>query len=224
MKKIFVVLLSLLIVIFAVLPAGAVTTSYTAEDITFSLSDGYTVYTKEDLAPGSEVEGLLFFAVSGDGKHSIQARRTQTEFSKQIGTFSGLDSEMIKPIGEKIFAEGFETVQISSGVYLKSITAEGNGYTAVYVTARKGKLYTFTYFGSDPTKAGEFLSTVTLPKDKERSGMWVYTVIIISVFILFDVAFIVVLVLSFIRDYRRRKMERDRNIVSQYIKIKRRKY
>ena len=110
MKKVISLIISLLILIFAVLPTCAIGTKRTIEDITFYLDESYGLYTKKDLLPGSSVEGLIFFALSSDQKHRIQALSTVTNFSEQLGSFSGLDGELITPVGEQIFKDGSDTV------------------------------------------------------------------------------------------------------------------
>ena len=178
----------------------------------FYLDSDYKIYTADDLLPGSSVDGLLFFAISGDRDHQIQARRTKTEFSTQIGSFSGLDDATIKPAGDKLFPDGYTTVTVGKVTYLKT-TGDADG-----------ELYTFAYFGKDPSRIGEFLASISIPGTSSGSHLKVYMIVIFAVLIALDIAFIVFLVLSFVNDHKRRKMERDKNIVSQYIKIKRRKY
>lgn len=224
MRKIIALLFSLIIVVLAVLPVSAKQVEREIEGIKFTLDDDYKVNTKEDLLPSSSVEGLVFVAISSNSKHQLQARCTKTEFSSQLGTFDGLDEDSVAPAGEKLFPNGYETVTLGSTLYLKSAEVTEGGNSVVYVTVKGGKLYTFSYFGDDASKIGEFMASVTLPKEKAKSPVKVFVIIIIALFILLDLVFIIFLIMSFVKDYRRRKMDRDQNIVSQYIKIKRRRY
>ena len=224
MKKLIVCILSLILVLCAVLPVSAKQVQHEIDGIMFSIDDDYKVSTKEDLFPSSSVEGLVFVAISPDQKHQIQGRCTETEFSRQLETFAGQDEDSIAPAGEKLFKNGYETVVFGSTLYLKSTEITSDGNSVVYVTVTGGKLYTFSYFGSDSSKIGEFMTGVGLPQEKKESKMAVFLIILISLFILVDLVFIYFLVMSFVKDYRRRKMDRDQNIVSQYIKIKRRRY
>ncbi len=224
MKKSIIITIVISLLLFAVLPVFAATSEHTIDNITFSISDDYTIKKSEDLVPTSKVEGLIFAAISSDQKHQIQGRCTETEFSRELKSFSGLDEETIKPAGDLLFPNGYEVITIGSTLYLKSSSAENSEASVIYVTVANNKLYTFSYFGSDASRMGEFMYSVKLPKAKTTSGYTVFMIILISLFILLDVVFIIFLVTSFVKDYHRRKMERDKNIVNQYIKIKRRKF
>jgi hypothetical protein len=224
MKKIICLIVTVLTVLLCVTSAFAAQTHHTVGDIAFSLDSDYSIYKGDSLAPASSVKGLTFMAVSSDNLHQIQARCTTTEFSKQLDTFSGLDDEILKPVAQKLFDGEYETLKIGSYVYLKELTKNEKDYTAVYVTVSKGKLYTFTYFGTEPSRLDYFVTTVTLPASNRESNVKTYIIILITVFIIADLVFLAFLIMSFVRDYKRRKMEQSENIVSQYIKIKRRKY
>lgn len=221
-KRISALLIALTVCLIAVVPVLAATQSI--ESIEFSLDDSFKIYTAKNLLASSDVDGLVFAAMSESGNHQIQARRTVTDFSKQLSSFYGLDGEMIKPVGSMMFPDGYETAVINSLMYLKSTSHNDAGYTSVYVTVNNGKLYTFTYFGTDATKMGEFMTTVKLPKPTGGNRLNIYVIVLISVFIIIDIVFIAFLVISFVKDYKRHKMETSDNIVSQYVKIKRRKF
>lgn len=222
MKRSFALLAAAIVCLLAVVPASAA--KHSIENISFSIEDGFTVYTSKDLLVSSDVDGLVFAAMSADNLHQIQARCTVTDFSAQLVSFYGLDSEIVAPVGNMIFPDGYETATINSLLYLKSTSYNNAGCTSVYVTVNDGKLYTFTYFGADATKMGEFMTTVKLPDSSDGRGVNVYVILLISVFIIVDIGFIVFLVVSFVKDYKRHKMETSENIVSQYVKIKRRKF
>ncbi len=224
MKKSIIIFICILSVLLAVLPAYAKTVEKTIEGVTFSIDDDYTISTQHDLSPSSLVKGLLFVAISSDSQHQIQGRLTSTEFSRELESFSNLDKSTIAPAGEKLFPNGYETVVLNSTLYLKSIETNEDFTTVVYVTVSNGNLYTFSYFGPDATRIGEFMATVTLPKSKGQSNLSTIIIIIVSFLILADLVFLYLLIMSFVKDYRHKKQDRDQNIVSQYIKIKRRKY
>lgn len=224
MKKIFVLFLSLILLLFAVLPCAAASKKYEISGIEFSIDESYSVNTEKELAPSSTVKGLVFVAISEDSHHQIQGRQTETEFSREIGSFQNLNSETLKPAGEKLFPEGYETVTLGGTLYLKSATIKDGEANVVYVTVTEGKLYTFSYFGTDASAIGEFMNSVKLPTPHKNSGLKIVMIILIAIFLIADVVFAVFLIMSFVRDYRRKKMEMEQNIVSQYIKIKRRKY
>lgn len=222
MKKLCLLFTALILVCFAVCPAFAA--AKRVQSVSFHIGDDYTLHTEEQLLESSDVEGLIFAAISKDGKHQIQCRAAKTDFSLQMGSFDGLDKTTVKPAADIIFPDGSDAVILNSTLYLKSVELQGEDSRVIYVTVTEGKLYTFTYFGPDPTVIGEFMSTVSLPKADSSSDTSVYMIILISVFIAADVVFLVFIILSFVKDYKQRKMEQSENIVSNYIKIKRRKY
>ncbi len=224
MKKAFIYVLAIVLCLFAAVSASAKSTKHTVKNVSFSLSDSYDLLTEEDLLVSSDVEGLVFAAISEDEAHQIQGRETTTDFSKELGSFNGLKGEDLAPVGSKLFPNGYDTAETDNHIYLKNTLETDGKYTVMYVTVSNGKLYTFTYFGTDPTKIGEFIGTVTLPDSSNSSGSNVLMIVFLSLGILGLGVLIVFLSLSFIKDYRRRKMEQSENVVSNYIKIKRRKY
>lgn len=224
MKKVLSVALAMWLCFVLLLSASAKSVGHEISGIKFRLDDGYELLTEKDLLVSSDVEGLVFAAISSDGENQIQARRTSTDFSKEIGSFKGLLPQDLEPVGQKLFPEGYTTAEFGSDVYLKQISETNGQYTAIYVTISDKSLFTFTYFGSDPTVLSEFMGGVTLPGGNSGSGSVSFIVIILYVCIAVLVVILVMLALSFVKDYRRRKMEQNENIVSNYIKIKRRKY
>ncbi len=224
MKRILIAFISLVLVLFTVLPACAKTVEHEIDGIVFNLDDDYQIRTEENLFPSSSVEGLTFVAISSNLQHQIQARVANTEFSRELESFDNLDSETVAPAGQKLFPNGYETVVLGSTLYLKSVETSNDETTVVYVTVSNGNLYTFSYFGPDASRMGEFMTTVTVPKSKADSNVKVFVIIIVSILILVDIIFLYFLVMSFVKDYRHKKQDREQNIVSQYIKIKRRKY
>lgn len=226
MKKAAAFIISALILLFTAGPTFAATVSREIDGVKFSIGSEYEVSTSENLADSSTVEGLVFVAISKDGKHQIKVQQKVSEYSAEMQSFKSLSHEDLAPVAQKFdrFKNGYDTSEIGNAVYLKSSVATDNGYEIIYVTVSNGKWYTFTYFGSDPTEMGEFMGSVTLseaPADKQFGTLWI---IILSVSILVFLVVITLLVMSFIKDYRHRKMEQSDNIVSNYIKIKRRKY
>ncbi len=224
MKRIFSAILSVIICAFTVSLASASVAEKEINGIRFCINSNFEVMTAENLTESSTVEGLIFAAISTDRLHQIQCRRTVTDFSSGIKSFKTLSPENIAPIGEKLFPDGYETAEFGQDIYLKQRKVTDGNYEILYVTVSGGKLYTFTYFGSDPTKIGEFMGSVSLPKEETENNVNILMIIILSLSIAAFLVLFVLLMLSFIKDYRHRKMEQSENIVSNYIKIKRRKY
>lgn len=224
MKKAFICILAVIICLFAAVSVSATSVTHTIKDVTFALSDNYDLMTEEDLLVSSDVKGLIFAAISKDEAHQIQCRETVTDFSKQLGSFKGLTGPDLKPVGDKLFTDGYDTAEIGSHVYLKKSSVTDGQYTVMYVTVSNGKLYTFAYFGDDPLRLGEFMGSVDLPDSVEEGEPNILMIIFLCVGILAFLVMVIILSLTFVKDYRRRKMEQNDNIVSNYIKIKRRRY
>lgn len=224
MKKAFSVIVAVLLCFAAAFGVSAKSVGHEISGVKFKLDENYELLTEKDLLISSDVEGLIFAAMSSDGEHQIQTRCTATDFSKEIGSFRGLLPSDLDPVGQKLFPNGYTTAEFGSHIYLKQISVTDSEYTAIYVTVADKSLFTFTYFGSDPTVLSEFMGGVTLPDGNSDSGSISFIVIILYICIAAAVAVLVMLILSFVKDYRRRKMEQNENIVSNYIKIKRRKY
>lgn len=228
MKRLTCLLFAVALFCYSAFSVSAVSKKHTIGDVTFSVSSDFTVHTEKDLLSSSNVEGLLFAAIAKDSndqiRHQIQGRCSETEFSRQLGTFIGLDSETLAPVGQALFPDGYEVAEINSITFLKHTLTDSEGSTSIYITVNDSKLYTFTYFGSDATKMGEFMTSVKLPINSKRATINVYVIVLISIFIVADVILIAFIVISFVKDHRQRKMEANENVVSQYIKIKRRKF
>lgn len=224
MKKAFICIFCIMICLFVAVSVSAQSTTHTVKDVSFAVSDDYDLLTEEDLLVSSSVKGLIFAVISKDEAHQIQCRETVTDFSNELGSFKGLNGQDLKPVGDKLFDDGFDTAEIGSHVYLKKSSVTDGQYTVMYVTVSNGKLYTFAYFGDDPLKLGEFMASVNLPDSVEKGEPNVLMIVFLCIGILVFIVMIVILSLSFVKDYRRRKMEQNDNIVSNYIKIKRRRY
>ena len=219
MKK-ALVLLIIIISVFTVSPAFAAAKEHKVLDVTFKVSDEYKVYTKENVSPQNVINGFEFAAISKDEKHQIQLRCTTTQFSNETGSFYGVEHSMVIPVAKSLFEGNYDIVTFNNMVYIKNVSNSG---TVVYVTVYGKKLYTFSYFGNDASKIGEFMSGVSFPA-LAASKIKVAIVAVLIIFILAALAFLYLLIRSFVNDYNRHKMETSENIVSQYIKIKRRKY
>lgn len=194
------------------------------DGIKFSLPSGYTVYTDENLGTVSGAEGLRFAALSADRNSQIQMRCIEDDFAKSIGSFYGLDEDTVDPVGRKLFDDGYSSVTINSMAYIKKTYEYESDRVVMYVTVHGGKLYTLAFFGDDPSEMGEFMGTVSFPSNEKTSPLKIMIICVAVFFMAVDVAFAVWLVSSLLKDYRRYKIAKNENVVSQYIKIKRRKY
>ena len=223
MKKAVCLVFALLISVMFAISVSAEVISYEFGGVKFSLGSDYIVSTQEEVEK-SQVNGLIFFAVYKNGLHQIKGLKTETAFSKEMSSFSSLSPEALTPIGNELFPQGFETAEVGNEVYLKQISTQNDEQTVVYTTVSGGKLFTFTYIGTDVTRSGEFIGTVILPDSQNGSDVNVLMIVVLAICIAGFCTLIIVLLSSFIRDYRHRKMEQSENIVSNYIKIKRRKY
>ncbi len=224
MKRTVCLLLSALVLGISAITASAKTVGHKIGGVSFELDDSFSVFTSDNLSESSTVEGLVAAIMSGDGSQQIQIRSTETDFSLEMESFKGLSAESIASVGQKLFKNGYSTVELKSNVYLKQSSVEDGKYSVIYVTVADKKLYTFTYFGTDPTLIGEFMASVKLNDTRASDGSNVLMTVILSVLIAAFAVAAGMIILSFVKDYRRRKMEQSENVVSNYIKIKRRKY
>lgn len=223
MKKALFVMLAVLALILPVSSAFAAGKD-TVDGMKFTLPSGYTLYTDDDLGTVSGADGVRFVALSGDRNSQIQMRCTDDDFAKSIGSFYGLDAETVDPAGKKLFEDGYTCVTVNSMAYVKKAYDYDSDRVVIYVTVYDGKLYTLTYFGDDPSEMGEFIGTVSFPSAEKPSPLKAVIITVTVFFIIVDILFAVWLVSSLLKDYRRYKMAKNENVVSQYIKIKRRKY
>lgn len=223
MKKAISVLLCVFTLIFVFSTVSAASGN-TVDGIKFVLPSGFSLYSGSDLGSVLGTDGLRFAAISSDRSGQIQMRCTDDEFAKSIGSFYGLDGETIDPVGKKLFENDYSAVTLNSMAYIKKNYDYGSDRVVMYVTVYKGKLYTFAYFGSDPSDMGEFMGTVGFPQEKNSSALKTVIIAVAVFFILVDIVFAAWLISSLYKDYRRYKIAKSENIVSQYIKIKRRKY
>lgn len=240
MKKLLsAIFLCIFVASFFSLSALANTVSHTVDEITLKISDKYFVFTPnstvKDFAAlkGSDKlkdafanDNELVFIATTDGLQSqFVVRKTQTEFSKKTESLNGISEEMLKNIAAEITDLPYEGVYTTGNVnYLRFDNKSEAISTTLFVAIENGNLYTFNYYGNDVFVSAELLNGVTIQTKKEISSVSVKTVVIIVIVWLVIAAvaiFLIYLVISFIRDY---KISHNENDVSNYIKIKRRKF
>ena len=96
---------ALLISVMFAISVSAEVISYEFGGVKFSLGSDYIVSTQEEVEK-SQVNGLIFFAVSKNGLHQIKGLKTETAFSKEMSSFSSLSPEALTPIGNELFPQG----------------------------------------------------------------------------------------------------------------------
>lgn len=229
------------------------------QKITVDIPEGYVILTPDTLKKqtdfiehlGHSTEsfktymknaGMLLYAATEDNTRQIQVKSWQTDFSKEIGDLSSLDSEALEQAAAALITErpgeillSKQQIRLGNSTYFEMtarVAGKQSDFCYVqYVTIQNGSLYALVYYniGSELTaaqmsEARGLLSGFSVEKRSEGalSGSNVLLqIVIISAVILAASVLAVLMLLSFIKDLRSRKSDND---VSEYIRIKRRKF
>ncbi len=185
-------------------------------------------------------DGLLLFAASADGDRQVQLKCVQTDFTAEIGDLSLLDDTKAREVASKIISDTTKATWDLfefSGMKLFEIrtsTADSGGAfcTVQYVTIRNGSLYTLACYSAgenlaqaDLDAAAEMLSGFRIQQQKQKFSVFdaesIFLTALICLAILAALGVMGFIVYSFFKDAKRK---RDENDVSEYVKIKRRKF
>ena len=241
MKKIILSMVAILSVFISALSVSADTIEYKFDKITMSMPSKYTVLYPENLSKNKETvqslgtsvetmkkdfseKGIIFIAVNSENNEQFEMRSTETEYSKEIASLSKIkDDEIINKIGSVLFGNNsFGQYSINGCVYLRENYTSAEQNSVIYVTIENGCIYTFSYFGDDPVRIAEIIGGLRIGTERGLSAMtvsdWIRTIIVYLLIAGLLVA-VILIVVSLIRDFKRRKNE---NVVSEYIKIRKR--
>lgn len=242
MKKFICSIIFVVLAIVVSSPVLAVAVEHIVGEVTVKFPDSYICLSESNISDKSnkeiiqklggsaevmkkdfEKENIILIAVKSDLSEQFEVRAVATDFSKEIYSLKAIkDEEIIEGIGEGLLCtSNFSQYSINGHIFLRNSYDE-KSQSLTYITIENGKLYTFTYFGNDPFLAAETISGFSIKSTGGVSALglseWIMVIIILLAIIGILVA-IVFLTVSLIKDYKRRKNE---NIVSQYIKIKKR--
>lgn len=194
--------------------------------------DSFRQYFRQD--------GLLFFAASPDRARQVELRCLQTEFAEQVGDLSLLDEATAARMADSLIAAdtraGWKLIEQDGLRFYEISTAtsdSGGRFCALqYVTVRNGLLYDLTCYSAgetlteaDRTAAASLLAGLSIPKQSGSFSLFdaesIFLTVLIWAAILAALAAAGFLLYTFYADLRRRKNE---NEVSEYVRIKRRKF
>ncbi|MDO4742999.1 MAG: hypothetical protein Q4B04_03050 [bacterium] len=233
----------LVAVLTILVPFQAIARQYVAEQygVGLDLPDEYVVITRDNTddnieiieAIGHSQESLENFMNKNDvyaigvaqgNTRQIQLKCIKTEFSSEVDSLSNLGEQNISEIGYRLFGSEFKILKQGETVYYVNEFATENYSGVDYVTIKNGVLCTVVCYGCNSAQQQQILENVIF-KEKSKvsvaSSSTVFEIIIISLLILAVSVAVLFIIFSFISDWRKK---RDENIVSKYIKIKRRKF
>ncbi len=242
MKALRIFLISVLLSLC--LATQVLAASYTnhGSGVDFAVPEAYTCITPDSIKANKETveqlghstdslkafmaeNDLLLVAVMPQNAAQLQLRVTRTEFSRDILSLDGLDTDSLTRIGEKL-AENFTLVTVNGVHYFKTVQS-GTGYgTVQFVTVKNGAVYRLLYYGTSMAEANAAVQNLHI-KDTGTGnlpgrGMTIFLSIAIVVVILLALVAIGFLIYSFYKDLKNRYGEK--NDVREYIRIKRRKF
>ncbi len=250
--KLKALLLALLLITVVAFPASAATLK--GDGISLEVPDEYLIITPDNVSENVKAakvlgftektlktymqdNGMIFLGLVGNNTRQVQLRAKtggEDSFAAKIGDLSLLDNENIRESAAVIMdqldlsaTDRYEVVANTGGLKAIKITAESEDGTSVqYVTIRNGVIYSLVGFdaaGSSMDYLADIFESLEIKKEKGgftlAEGTQIVTTVIVVLLMLAAVVVIIRLLISFVRDFRNRE-----NDVSEYIKIKRRKF
>jgi len=211
------------------------------ENLQIDFPDGYTVLTPNNLSKNSDIvedighsvtslktkmnnDGIILMAVAEENQQQIQLKSATTTFTSQIVSLSSLSSSQLDTVAKQIVGNDYEVVYKNGTVFLKISTSTREYNSSQYITVENGKLYTLVYYGADQSRLDTVLNSMIITKNSKFSlhdGTTIFQIVLISAFVVTVLVAIVLIIISFIKDFKKRN---DNNDVRDYIKIKRRKF
>ena len=193
-------------------------------------------HSKESFTNYFNNNNVKYFALTGDNTSQIMVRVTSTDFTEALNNMSSVDDAKLKDIAKVFLPENapYAKVQTNGTVYLQTVSSNsdsGGSFSSVtYVTVKNGMLYTIVFSYSNTSDIQSVLDksygnmiNFTI-KDQNATSVWsfenVLSVVLIGFGAIAVTVFIVIIVISFIKDIRRKAKED----ASGEFKIKRRKF
>ena len=182
-------------------------------------------FTPSDLKSYMIAENIYIIAAGEESEGEFHIKCTQSDFSKEIASFSGLNSEALTRINQTLFGGNAEacTVGNSGTIYFrtKSKVQAAEFYTYQYTTVENGKLYSFVYYGNSEEEIDEFMKTLKIKKVGKTNPTVVATGIFIALVIIGCLVAMGIIVVTIVRDMKK-PVEDDSEEIDQ-LTIKRRK-
>ena len=182
-------------------------------------------FTPSDLKNYMNQENIYIIAAGEEAAGEFHIKCIESEFSKEIVTFSGLNSQALTRINSTLFDGNAEACVIgkSDTVYFrtKSKVQAADFYTYQYTTVENGKLYSFVYYGDSEQEIDEFMKTLKIKRSGNTSPTVVATGIFVAIVIIAGLVAMGVIGITVVRDIKKPTEETYTDV--EQIKIKRRK-
>ena len=205
------------------MPAGftALDSSNAAKNEEAVENFGYTGYSFNSYLGQNNI---LLFASNTDGTQ-ICRKCWETDFSKEIADLGVLSEDTLASVASQIITLKGATYKISkvNGMRVFEVRktdtdSGGNFFSVQYVTIRNGKIYSLNFaFSGNESEANRDFAWETVKglkiTNKSSSSPWdvasVFEMVLIWVIIIAAAVTVVVIFISFIGDYKKRKAEAE---------------
>jgi len=191
-------------------------------------------HSEESFKKYFQDNGVEYFALKGDNSAQIMVRTAKTEFTEALNNMSKVNDDQIKEIATLFLPKDapYAKVQTNGTVYLQTVLSakdSGGKFTSVtYITVKNGMLYTivFNYNGTGTEFLDDSFNNMKNFKitDTSAKSVWTFTeistMILLAILLIAALVFIVLVVISFIKDIKRKRKEDAEG----EFKIKRRKF
>lgn len=236
-----VILLAFILSSLFCLPVSAAS-SDPLDDLSFRFPSSYTKLTRDNLSRNSKLvkqlgftptslknymkqEDIYIIAAGEDAKGEFHIKCTETDFSKQMGSFAGLSSESLTKINNTLFGGKAEACTLGKNdtIYFRTKSRAENAefYTYQYATVENGKLYSFVYYGDSADEIDDFMKTLKIKTEKKSNLATTATGILIAVIIIGCLMAMGIIVVTIVMDLKKPVEEDSKE--TDHIKIKRRK-
>lgn len=243
MKKRAVAILLLIFILSAFLSLPVMAASDDPMDaLSMRFPSSYTKLTRSNLSKNSKLvkklgftpsslktymnqENIYIIAAGEDATGEFHIKCTETDFSKQMDSFRGLDSESLERINNTLFGGNAEACSVgkSDTIYFrtKSRVESAEFYTYQYTTIENGKLYSFVYYGDSSQEIDDFMKSLKIKTQKKSNPATVATGVLVAIIIIGCLVAMGIIGVTIVRDLK--KPTEDDSEETEYIRIKRRK-
>ena len=184
---------------------------------------GYTVSSFKSYLKQNNV---LIFALDKQNKTQLAVKCFETDFSKEILELSALDDDAVNKVAKKLVTADGSVYKLDTVNGMKMIEArlsqksEKESYFSVqYITIRNGKIYSFSlsFEGEESEESintawnlvkGFFIKDVTTVSSWSAANIFEFSVIWIIIGV--AVLAIVLIIISFIKDRRKKSAEAEK--------------
>ena len=243
MKKRVVVALTVIFILSLLfcLPVAAASDNPT-DALSMRFPSSYTKLTRSNLSRNSTLvnklgftpsslknymisEDIYIIAAGENAEGEFHIKCTESEFTKQMESFSGLGAESLTRINSTLFGGNAEacTIGKDNTIYFrtKSKVESAEFYTYQYATVENGKLYSFVYYGNSEEEIDKFMKTLKIKKPTKTNAITVVTGVFVGIIIIGGLVAMGIIAVTVVRDIKK-PTEQDKE-EAEYIRIKRRK-